>query len=106
MRLTNPVDQGYVKKLLPDSLGTLIDKMPSLRQGEALLVGESIILPSIVQIDALQRLHQMIFLIGNSGRKSGKTWISRLLKKNGINSPLNDGSITGGLRLDMFNILN
>lgn len=51
MRLTNPVDQGYVKKLLPDTLGTLIDKMPSLKQGEALLVGESIILPSIVQID-------------------------------------------------------
>ncbi len=51
MRLTNPVDQSYVKKLLPDSLGTLIDTMPSLRQGEALLVGESIILPSIVQID-------------------------------------------------------
>lgn len=50
MRLTNPVDQGYVKKLLPDSLGSLIDKMTSLRQGEALLVGESIILPSIVQI--------------------------------------------------------
>ncbi|OFY82791.1 MAG: Bipolar DNA helicase [Bacteroidetes bacterium RIFCSPLOWO2_12_FULL_35_15] len=51
MRLTNPADQGYVKKLLPDTLGTLIDKMPSLKQGEALLVGESIILPSIVQID-------------------------------------------------------
>ena len=51
MRLTNPVDQSYVKKLLPDSLGTLMDKMASLKQGEALLVGESIILPSIVQID-------------------------------------------------------
>lgn len=51
MRLTNPVDQGYVKKLLPDSLGTLIDKMTSFRQGEALLVGESIVLPSIVQMD-------------------------------------------------------
>jgi len=51
MRLTNPVDQGYVKKLLPDSLGSLIDKMTSFRQGEALLVGESIILPSVVQID-------------------------------------------------------
>ncbi|ALN80401.1 ATP-binding protein [Lysobacter antibioticus] len=51
MRLTNPVDQGYVKKLLPDSLGALIDKMTSFRQGEALLVGESIVLPSIVQID-------------------------------------------------------
>jgi DNA helicase HerA-like ATPase len=51
MRLTNPVDQGYVKKLLPDSLGSLIEKMPSLKQGEALLIGESVILPSIVQID-------------------------------------------------------
>lgn len=51
MRLTNPVDQGYVKKLLPDTLGSLIDKMTSFKQGEALLVGESIILPSIVQIN-------------------------------------------------------
>ncbi|WP_234110547.1 MULTISPECIES: ATP-binding protein [Chryseobacterium] len=51
MRLTNPIDQGYVKKLLPDTLGSLIEKMPSLKQGEALLIGESVILPSIVQID-------------------------------------------------------
>ncbi len=51
MRLTNPVDQGYVKKLLPDSLGSLVDRMPSFKQGEALLVGESIVLPSVVQID-------------------------------------------------------
>lgn len=50
MRLTNPVDQGYVRKLLPDSLGSLIDKMPAFKQGEALLVGESIALPSVVQI--------------------------------------------------------
>lgn len=51
MRLTNPNDQGYVRKLLPDTLGNLIDKMPGLKAGEALLIGESIILPSIVQID-------------------------------------------------------
>jgi DNA helicase HerA-like ATPase len=51
MRLTNPVDQGYVKKLLPDTLGSLIDEMTSFKQGEALLVGESIVLPSIVQIE-------------------------------------------------------
>lgn len=51
MRLTNPIDQNYVKKLLPDSLGSLIDKLTSLKQGEALIVGESIVLPSIVQID-------------------------------------------------------
>lgn len=51
MRLTNPNDQNYVKKLLPDTLGNLIDKMPTLRAGECLLIGESVILPSIVKID-------------------------------------------------------
>jgi DNA helicase HerA-like ATPase len=55
MRLTNPIDQGYVKKLLPDSLGSLIEKMPSLKQGEALLIGEAVILPSIVQIDRCKK---------------------------------------------------
>lgn len=51
MRLTNPNDQNYVKRLLPDTLGNLIDTMPSLKAGEGLLIGEAIILPSIVQID-------------------------------------------------------
>ena len=51
MRLTNPNDQSYVKKLLPDMLGNIVDTMPSLKAGEALLIGESIVLPSIVQID-------------------------------------------------------
>lgn len=51
MRLTNPNDQNYVKRLLPDTLGNLIDKMPTLRAGECLLIGESVVLPSIVQID-------------------------------------------------------
>ncbi|MCM3160802.1 anti-phage-associated helicase HerA [Metabacillus litoralis] len=51
MRLTNPHDQNYVKKLLPDTLGNLIEKMPSLKAGEALLIGDSVVLPSVVQID-------------------------------------------------------
>jgi len=51
MRLTNPRDQDYVKKLLPDTLGSLTNKLPSLQAGEALLIGEAIILPSIIKID-------------------------------------------------------
>lgn len=51
MRLTNPNDQSYVLKLLPDTLNSLVDKLPSLQQGEALLIGESIIMPSLVTID-------------------------------------------------------
>jgi len=51
MRLTNPNDQNYVKKLLPDTLGNLINMMPAFKAGEGLLLGESVVLPSIVQID-------------------------------------------------------
>jgi hypothetical protein len=51
MRLTNPDDQNYVKRLLPDTLGNLTDSMPSMQSGEALLIGESIIMPSIIKID-------------------------------------------------------
>lgn len=51
MRLTNPADQNYVKRLLPDTLGNLTDKLPSLQAGEGLLIGEAVILPSIIKID-------------------------------------------------------
>ncbi len=51
MRLTNPEDQYYVKRLLPDTLGNLTDTLPSLQSGEALLIGESIVIPSLVKIN-------------------------------------------------------
>ena len=40
MRLTNPDDQNYVKKLLPDTMGNMTEMLPSLKAGDALLVGE------------------------------------------------------------------
>ena len=50
LRLTNPNDQNYVKKLLPDTMGDLIDKMPALKAGEGLLIGDSVVIPSVVQV--------------------------------------------------------
>ncbi|HEY1128510.1 MAG: ATP-binding protein [Hydrogenophaga sp.] len=50
MRLTNPSDQSYVARLLPDTLGNLCDKLPTLGAGEALLIGESVVMPSLVQV--------------------------------------------------------
>ena len=50
MRLTNPNDQNYVARLLPDTLGNLCDKLPTLVAGEALLIGESVVMPSIVKV--------------------------------------------------------
>ena len=50
MRLTNPSDQNYVARLLPDTLGNLSDKLPTLGAGEALLIGEAVVMPSLVTI--------------------------------------------------------
>ena len=51
MRLTNPNDQNYVKRLLPDTMGQLIDKMPTLKSGECLLIGDAVVIPSIVKVE-------------------------------------------------------
>jgi DNA helicase HerA-like ATPase len=51
MRLTNPEDQNYVKRLLPDTLGSLTDSLPALQAGEALLIGDSLVMPSLVKVD-------------------------------------------------------
>ena len=51
MRLTNPDDQNYVKRLLPDSLGPLTETLPILSSGEAILIGDSLIMPSLVKIN-------------------------------------------------------
>ncbi|WP_116800545.1 anti-phage-associated helicase HerA [Pseudomonas syringae] len=50
MRLTNPSDQSYVARLLPDTLGNLCDKLPTLGAGEALLIGEAVVMPSLVKV--------------------------------------------------------
>jgi uncharacterized protein len=50
MRLTNPSDQSYVARLLPDTLGNLCDKLASMGAGEALLIGEAVVMPSLVKI--------------------------------------------------------
>lgn len=50
MRLTNPDDQAYVRRLLPDTLGNITAGLPSLEAGEALLIGDATVMPSVVYI--------------------------------------------------------
>lgn len=50
LRLTNSSDQAIVKSSAPDNLISLIDLLPSLRTGEAIVVGEAIKIPSRVRI--------------------------------------------------------
>ena len=51
MRLTNPEDQAYVKRLLPDTLGNLTAGLPALEQGEALLIGDAVAMPCVVYVN-------------------------------------------------------
>lgn len=51
LRLTNPKDQSYVKRLLPDAMGGMVDRLPMLRAGESLLIGDATAIPAIVRID-------------------------------------------------------
>lgn len=50
LRLTNSSDQSIVKSMAPDNMNSLIDLLPSLRIGEAVIVGEAINIPSRVKL--------------------------------------------------------
>lgn len=52
MRLSNAADQAKIRAALPDSVAGLASVLPSLRTGEALVSGESVLLPARVLIDA------------------------------------------------------
>ena len=51
LRLSNSEDQGTIRAALPDSISGLADVLPSLRTGEGVVSGESVILPSRVLFD-------------------------------------------------------
>lgn len=51
LRLTNADDQATVRKLLPESLESLLEALPILDVGEAMVVGDSVLLPSRIKID-------------------------------------------------------
>ena len=50
LRTTNPDDQAYIKKLVPEAEGDLTDTLSSLGRGEALVLGEATPIPTRVQI--------------------------------------------------------
>lgn len=60
LRLTNEKDKSVIKNLLPDSLKSTIDFLPLLDVGEALAVGDAILLPSKLLLDKPSKEHQPI----------------------------------------------
>lgn len=51
LRLTNSKDQSTVKNLMPESLESLLEVLPIMDIGEALVVGDAVLLPSRIKIN-------------------------------------------------------
>lgn len=51
LRITNPDDQSYVKRLLPENISGIISMFSTLRRGECILLGDSVIMPSRIKLD-------------------------------------------------------
>ncbi|MFA9441777.1 ATP-binding protein [Uliginosibacterium sp. sgz301328] len=51
LRLTNDTDQAVIKRLMPDSLAGLTSVLPLLDTGEALMLGDAVLLPSRIRLD-------------------------------------------------------
>ncbi len=51
LRLTNSDDQNVVKRLMPETLGSFLEMLPILDIGEALVVGDAVLLPSRIKVE-------------------------------------------------------
>jgi hypothetical protein len=51
LRLTNETDQGVIKRLVPDSLAGLTEILPLLDTGEALMLGDAVLMPTRIKLD-------------------------------------------------------
>ena len=54
LRLTNDQDQSVVQHLMPESMGGLTAILPLLDVGEALVLGDAVVLPTRIQVDPPQ----------------------------------------------------
>ncbi len=54
LRLTNSGDKGTVQSAAPNNMNSLVELLPSLRIGEAIVVGEAINIPSRVRIELVE----------------------------------------------------
>jgi uncharacterized protein len=73
LRLSNPVDRARVKGALPDNLAGLMDLLPVLRTGEAIIAGEAARLPVRCRVTMPSEDHQP----RSADPKVSEAWSSR-----------------------------
>jgi uncharacterized protein DUF87 len=52
MRMTNDHDQAIIRRVAPETLAGLTDVLPVLEVGEAIVIGDALLLPARVKLDA------------------------------------------------------
>lgn len=78
LRLTNDLDKGTVKNLLPDGLKVIIEQLPFLDIGEAIIIGDAILLPSRI------RLEEPLIKPNSNTRKFWNDWNTLISDKEKI----------------------
>ncbi len=84
LRLTNGQDQSTIKSAVPDSLSTIIDLLPTLRTGEAIIVGEGVQMPCRVR-----------FPLNEPRPKSNDPDVTKCWLKNCLSDVGYDKAVTG-----------
>ena len=84
LRLTNSGDQGRVKATVPDALAGLIDLLPALRTGEAIVLGDAMQMPSRIRLPLIE-----------PRPKSDDPEVAECWKKQRIDNPAYDLAVTG-----------
>jgi uncharacterized protein len=54
LRLSNSDDQSRIRSTIPDALAGLIDLLPALRTGEAIVLGEAVQIPSRIRLPLVE----------------------------------------------------
>jgi DNA helicase HerA-like ATPase len=83
LRLLNPMDQAYIRRLVPETFSGLDTVISTLRQGEAIIVGDSAPMPMRVQIDVPdpQPASSDIYFFDKWKKKGAETNASDVLER-------------------------
>jgi len=84
LRLTNTDDQGRVRATVPDTLAGLIDLLPALRTGEAIVLGEAMQIPSRIRLPLIE-----------PRPKSDDPEVDKCWRRQRVKSPRYDLAVTG-----------
>ena len=77
LRLTNPNDRNRIQGTLPDGLVSLLDTLPVLRTGEAIVTGEAVKLPMRCRITLPKEQHRP----ASSDPNVAQQWISKRINE-------------------------